>query len=145
MSGDGRIHNSQVLTCDSMVKLGHARDGSVVGVAGTAGSVQLILRWFADGEPTDELPMDRPSGAGEDTSFDALILRPDGRIERMDSDFAPFPQDCPAAIGAGALAALTAMHCGRSPEQAILLASRLVLTVGGKITTKRPKQRKPRG
>lgn len=143
MAGDGRLHIADLLQTDQAVKIGHAKDGSVVGVAGEAGGIAKVLKWFADGEVADCLPELR-AGANEESAFEALILRPDGSGWRMDDTFGPTRIDLPCAIGSGGPIATAAMHCGRTPEQAVVLAARLVLTVGGKITTLRPsKPRKP--
>lgn len=141
MAGDGRALIGQLITTDARVKIMHASDGSVVGVAGEASAGALVREWFAKGEDLTSIPTVKP---GEDpgTPFEALILRPDGRVEFMDWNFTAVEHEVPAAIGSGREVAIGLMLAGKTPAEAVAIVARRVATVGGVITKLKPK-RKP--
>lgn len=56
-----------------------------------------------------------------------------GEIYEVGADFAVTPIEEFASIGSGSRIALTAMHLGKSPKQAVEIASELDLFTGGKI------------
>lgn len=56
-----------------------------------------------------------------------------GRIYSIGADFAVSPVDDFASIGSGSPYALTAMHLGKSPKQAVEIATALDLYTGGTV------------
>lgn len=138
MTADGRVCTGALIVSDEADKIFHAADGSVVGVAGDMSTVALIKRWFDDGEEWDCHPAVKRQDP-DDTAFDALVLRPDGRVQFMSEHFTFVPYAVPAAIGSGSEIARAAMMCGKTPAEAVELAARCITTVGGKIRTLAPK------
>ena len=90
-------------------------NGSLVGVAGDVSYTNQWMEWFAAG---------CPDGAGSlgKKSFCALVLSPKGLFY--------YPDRCKPdtilndfyGIGAGAMAAATAMHLGKTPTEAVEIA-----------------------
>lgn len=106
--------------------------GGIVGIAGERTINELVHRWFADGEDPDKLP-DVGKSANDETLFDALILRPDGRVEFMDERFVTVSRAVPAVVGSGGEIALGLLLAGWSPGDAVAEVAKRVSTVGGRI------------
>lgn len=133
MAGDGLITGGALIIGTKGIKVRRLPDGTLVGLAGQWAGCELTFKWFEDGEKPDHIP-DLPRGKDDDTALEALILRPDGRVQLMDDLFAPYQIDAPAAIGAGSEVALGLMLAGKTPVEAVSEVSARITTVGGKIT-----------
>lgn len=101
----------------------------IIATAGEASSGMVFHDWYGSGKPIPELFLH----LGGD--FTCLVLRPDGlfefdvycRPEKIEEDI--------YAIGSGAMAALAAMHCGKSALEAVRIAARIDLYTGGRIVS----------
>lgn len=137
MAADGLACVGHLITTESRVKLVRCPDGSVVGVAGDATGGALMREWFSKGEDRACLPVIKP-GDEAGTPVEALILRPDGRVEFMDWNFTAVEHDRPAAIGSGREIAIGLMLAGVTPGEAVAGAARRVASVGGKVIEWKP-------
>jgi hypothetical protein len=138
MAADGRSCIEALITSEDTVKLAKGTDGSVIGCAGDRGACTLVREWFEKGADLARIP-DIPRSADGDTPFDALVLRPDGTVQALDSYFSFMPRPAPAAIGSGGQIALGAMLAGKNPKQAVKIAASRVTSVGGTIHELKPK------
>jgi hypothetical protein len=132
MAADSRSCVGDLITTDSADKLVKGTDGAVLGCAGDRASCILVREWFEKGADLATIPK-LPAAAEDGGPFDALILRPDGSVEGLDRLFTFMPRSAPAAIGTGGQIALGAMLAGKSPVQAVRLASEHVTSVGGHV------------
>lgn len=142
MAADSRTTQGDLITCERTPKLFRAPDGSVVGCAGARPACQLVHEWFAAGGDLANVPTLHEIADDPGSPFEALVLRPDGTVQRLDWDWCFTTDDVPAAIGSGAQVAIGAMLKGANPEQAVRLAARRVATVGGPVHTLRRSRRK---
>lgn len=140
MSADSRSCTGDLITTDEAEKLVVGKDGSIMGVAGDRGACVLVREWFEKGADMGTIPKLHP-GSEPGGPFDALVLRPDGRVESLDHHFAFMPRSAPAAIGTGGEIAVGAMRAGKSPAEAVSIAAECVASVGGEIRTERPKKK----
>jgi ATP-dependent protease HslVU (ClpYQ) peptidase subunit len=139
MAGDGRALIGQLITTEERVKIIHAKDGSVVGVAGDSTAGQLVREWFANGADNACIPVIKP-GEEPGTPFEAIVLRHDGRVEYLDWNFTLTEQAVPCAIGSGREVAVGAMLAGKTPEQALELVKERVASVGGTVLVLEPRK-----
>lgn len=101
----------------------------VIATAGEASSGMVFHDWYGSGKPIPDVFLH----LGGD--FTCLVLRPDGlfeydvycRAEKIEEDI--------YAVGSGAMAALAAMHCGKSALEAVRIAARIDLYTGGRIVS----------
>lgn len=99
----------------------------IIATAGESGPGMLFVDWYASGKP------EPPDLA--DTEFDVLILRPDG-LFKADQHCQPVKVLEPyTAIGTGRKHALTAMDCGLSAFEAVMMAARRDPYTGGGIVS----------
>jgi ATP-dependent protease HslVU (ClpYQ) peptidase subunit len=109
----------------------------VIATAGESSPGMVFYDWYGTGKPVPELFLH----LGGD--FTCLVLRPDGlfefdvycRAERIEEEF--------YAVGSGAMAALAAMHCGKSALEAVRIAARLDPYTGGRIISESIKRKSP--
>lgn len=130
MAGDGRVTCGSTIIAEDFQKVRHLPDGSVVGFAGDVRDMCLAFDWLERGAPFDVIPKFSPK-ATEGDGFDAMILRPDGRLEWVDSMCVFVPYTPPFALGIGADIAMACMQLGYSPIEAVARASHLNVKVGG--------------
>ena len=130
ISGDGLITGNGAIHDDQCQKVFHLRDGSVVGMSGEPFLHQSALN-FLNGD-AGELDLG--------TNFEALILKPDGKLFCMDGMGRTYPQSIPSATGSGFQFALAVMKMGRTAKEAVELAEQLDPSTGGAITTLSPQQ-----
>ena len=129
-----------VMAADSAVITGHqtrvARvrkvhrcpDGTLIGGAGAAWAIQAVWAWFDKGEPEDERPEFETE---EEELLNLLIVRPDGRVTRMDDTRGEYQVEGEYhALGAGDEGALCAMAAGASAVEAIEIVARFNLYTG---------------
>ena len=101
----------------------------IIATAGHSSSGMVFHDWYGSGKPIPDVLIHH----GGD--FLCLVLRPDGlyeydlycRGERIEEEF--------YAIGSGAMAALAAMHCGKSAVDAVRIAARIDTYTGGRIVS----------
>lgn len=110
----------------------------IIATAGEASSGMVFHDWYGSGKSIPEVFLH----LGGD--FTCLVLRPEGlfefdvycRPERIEEDF--------YAVGSGAMAALAAMHCGKSALEAVRIAARLDPFTGGRIVSETLAPRRPK-
>jgi hypothetical protein len=82
-----------------------------------------------------------PPVSSDDNAFGALIALPDGTVLRMAGSPELFPIDATEPISMGETCAasfcLGAMHAGLSAEQAVRLALRYCIWIGGDVQVER--------
>jgi hypothetical protein len=141
MAGDGRVTAGSSLMADDFAKVRRMKDGSVVGMCGDLRDIELAFDWLAKGASFDVIPkfVGKP-GDGEN-GFEALVLRPDGKVEVFDQACVFVPYSPPYAIGCGADVALTCLTLGMTPRQAVEHTATLNVKVGGKTTCLKPKRK----
>jgi hypothetical protein len=101
----------------------------IIATAGESSPGMVFVDWYGSGKPIPDLFLH----IGGD--FTCLVLTPRGllefdvycRGELVESEF--------YAIGSGAMAALAAMHCGKSAVEAVRVAARIDPYTGGRIVT----------
>lgn len=141
MAGDGRMCSGDVIVNDETEKVFHAKDGSAVGCAGDAAIIELVRKWFEDGEDVSLVPRIDVT-ADDPDPVSVLILRPDGRVQWMNHRFAPVAYATPAAIGSGSDVALGLLRAGWAPTLVVEAVADVVTSVGGKVREIAPEARK---
>lgn len=126
MSADGLVTREGMIVALDRVKLYRAKDGAILGVAGTSGFEAALLEWWEAGAE-GAFPHGKEANA--------LILKPDGSCVFIGDCGFPTEQSLPTAIGSGCEYALGAMDAGADAEQAVIIAAYRNPTTGGKVTT----------
>lgn len=144
-------HRDHGLAADTMIvgdfkaffhKLRRMKGGRSVGFAGDPTYALSLVRWIENGAVLAELPT---FPENEDTGFELLIVAADGSITWWNEAGVPLEVNEPFyAIGTGAQAALTAMHLGKTPAQAVRLAMKVDEKTGLGVETLGMKKRKKR-
>jgi ATP-dependent protease HslVU (ClpYQ) peptidase subunit len=127
MAGDGLVASGHAVSSMSAVKIIRLEDGSLVGFSGDCASVELAKAWFIDGENSKDKPT-------LDSDFSALVLRKTGKVFWFGEKLYGVEYEAPAAIGSGCEIAIGAMEAGLAPAQAVKVAAKRMISVGGKIT-----------
>lgn len=120
--------NLTSIACDSLISDGTSSfktstkiyrvRGGVAGYAGTVSACLKLIAWL-------QKPNSRKPVFDDDVIATAIILKKDG-IWYCDTDLVLMKVEEPFyAIGTGADATRGAMHCGRSPAQAVEIACRI--------------------
>lgn len=101
-------------------KLHRLKGGVLFAGAGNLVHITKVQRWAAGGFKPDDLP-----DFGEDSpDFEALIVLADGTVYVLDDgmELLPFTDEF-IALGSGSSYALAALHCGKSPAEAVEVAA----------------------
>jgi hypothetical protein len=101
----------------------------VIATAGESSPGMVFYDWYGSGKPIPDMFLH----IGGD--FTCLVLTPKGlyefdvycRGELIEEEF--------YAVGSGSMAALAAMHCGKSALEAVRIAARIDPFTGGRIIT----------
>ena len=102
-------------------KVRQMADGGLLGGAGNWAHICKVQRW-AEAGFTDKT---RPDFGGDGAEFECLIVKGDGTIYLLDDQMELMPfSDGNFAIGSGGDYALAAMDCGKSPADAVRVASK---------------------
>lgn len=138
MASDGRVTEDSSIFTDSLLKIHRLKDGSLLGTAGDADDRSLRdLLNKSKKEPTPK----QLTSLG--IKFDAILVRPDGRIICFSCDREKEEdrwltsifemKERFVAIGSGKEYATGAMDRGASPEQAVRTAIKYSSGCGGKV------------
>ena len=101
-------------------KVSKLNDGSVFGLAGSPFDIDYFKQWYNDGQEPNTLSLEGDS--------EAIHLAPDGTITIYNERGKSFkPDDRFQAIGSGAQFALAAMYAGKTPAEAVEIATWLDL------------------
>lgn len=117
------------------VKL-HRRQGWLYGFAGRLSACSRVVELLSmsDEHIFSVIEECRQMELFEESEL--LLLSPQGTLFHVE-DGIPIPVPDPfTAIGTGSGAALAAMHCGRSPKEAVKIASKVDPFTGGRIVTR---------
>lgn len=104
----------------------HRTKHGIIGAAGHWAECNAFIQWFAKGDENAKPPnMDEVS---------VLLLTNSGKILCYDGYHIPYElKDKYAAIGSGEYAAMAAMYCGKTPKEAVKIASLVDSLTGGPI------------
>ena len=110
----------------------------IIATAGESSPGMVFVDWYGSGKPVPDLFLH----LGGD--FLCLVLSPSGlfeydvycRGEPIEEEF--------YAVGSGSMAALAAMHCGKSAIEAVRVASRIDSFTGGRIVYEALNKETPR-
>jgi hypothetical protein len=113
MAADSRTSDSctYFTTTDKIVRLGDA----LVGCCGNLDSIAKFLDWY---QKRGDIP------DFDDDDFEAIVLKKDGMFLYANSCRERRIKDKYFATGSGGMAALAAMHCGKTPAEAVRVAIR---------------------
>lgn len=125
IAGDGQGTAGSVAVITNAQKVFRVSDGRIAGLCGDAARFNEMIHFLETGE--------RPEGDLKDTTS-ALILHPDGTLERCEDFCSPFPGDAPAAMGSGSEIALGVMLAGGNAVSAVTIAATRDIYTGGSIT-----------
>jgi len=111
----------------------------IIATAGESSPGMVFVDWYGSGKPPPDIFMH----LGGD--FLCLVLSPEGlfeydvycRGEPIEEEF--------YAVGSGSMAALAAMHCGKSAVDAVRIAARIDSFTGGRVVSEALHKEKPRG
>ena len=124
MASDRRVSGAPMHDVPKLFRIG----GSIIGVCGDYAQALRFLEWRRN-------PDARPTFTGE-PNFQALELTADGKILWWGVEMIPIQVSKPFyAIGSGSEYAIGAMSAGRSPKQAVKIASQWDSATGGEIQT----------
>lgn len=101
-------------------KVHRIKGGALFAGAGTLTHILKVQRWAEGGFKPDDLP----DFGEESPDFEVLIVFADGSARVLDEgmELLPFTDDY-IALGTGSSYALAAMHCGKSPAEAVEVAA----------------------
>jgi ATP-dependent protease HslVU (ClpYQ) peptidase subunit len=126
------------IVCDSQVTHGQTTyhtskvesyRGALIGVAGPNEQLGQFLRWYKGGRKPGKTPLIT------DPEFDVIVLDKNG-LHIYTSSFVPDNISDPHyAIGSGSYAALAAMLCGKSAEEAVAIACQIDSNTGPPVQT----------
>jgi len=125
MAADSRINTSDLhYRADKVFRVGNA----IAGGCGETALVEAWVEWLRDGSRGRKPNMER------DADFAGLYLDSSG-LYHVDWSCRLTPVNDPFfAIGSGAMAALAAMHCGKSPVEAVTVACMVDVNSGLPVT-----------
>lgn len=121
IASDSRSTCGDIISGSRTKKLHKLRDGSIIGAAGEMTQIYRAIQAIEDGK-------------NHRGNYTFLRLFPDGTLLKYEGCCSPIPEEAPAAIGSGWLAALTAMDCGASPKEAVKAAMKRDVYTGGRVT-----------
>lgn len=129
MAADSRTSDDCVyFTCDSKITR-HGKD--IIGCCGNLDSIAKFLAWY-------ETKGDAPEFEGDD--FEAIVLRHEGLFFYSNSTRCKRITDPFFAVGSGAMGALAALHCGKSPKAAVETAIKCDKNSGPPVIVERLKR-----
>ena len=98
-----------------------AQDGGLIGSSGKLGDIMKVQRW-AEAGFSDKT---QPDFGDEQGDFECLVVLGNGDVLMLDEEMElmPFTDDF-IAVGSGGPYAIAAMDCGKTPEEAVHVASR---------------------
>lgn len=126
MAADGLVTAGNTITDSSFVKLSRMKDGTIVGISGSAYDSAAFIDWYVSAEPDKKPPLTE--------DFIALVLKPDGNVLSFNQMCHWMPERVPCAVGSGMDFALAAMDCGKTPMEAVNIACNRDSSSGGVIT-----------
>jgi ATP-dependent protease HslVU (ClpYQ) peptidase subunit len=125
MAGDGQRNHLGTITSSTAEKIRRLSDGRIVGTSGDVSFGDSFVAWLDKGG-------DQPKYEG-DAGFAALILQPNGELLIGGQDCKMSVIEKPYAIGSGMDLAIGAMDAGKSPLEAVIIASNRDPHTGGAI------------
>ncbi len=100
-------------------KVQRLKCGGLIGGSGNWAHLMKVRRWAEAGFPAD----DQPDFGADEGEFECLIVKGDGRVYLLDDEMELMPfTDEFIAVGSGGCYAVAAMHCGRTPAEAVEVA-----------------------
>ena len=100
-------------------KVKRLKDGGLIGSSGKLADILKIQRWADSGFADDDKPE-----FGEDGEFECLVVTGAGAVYLLDEEMELMPFHDPfIAVGTGGPYAMAAMHCGKSPAEAVEVAA----------------------
>jgi ATP-dependent protease HslVU (ClpYQ) peptidase subunit len=121
MAADGQTTCENRAVNFTTKKIHRLKDGRIVGYCGDSGDDGLFIEWLEKG------------GKKPKTNSTFIVLDPDGPPRIYFHDLTSTEITPPYSIGTGSAFALAAMDCGKSPEEAVTLASMRDIYTGGVI------------
>lgn len=114
----------------TVTKIHRWKDG-ICGISGCMETGMRLITWLQDGADPEQFPMIEEEYSGE-----FLVIYNDGRVAYYERSATPLWFDNTFhAIGCGKDYALTAMHLGKTAEEAVAIASDLNIYCGNGIDT----------
>lgn len=106
-------------------------NGTIYALTGDYACFNPAIKWHRDGADPGKQPPGHPA---RDGGWSLIVIGEDGRLVKY-SDKLPYaePFPYPATFGIDADYAMAAMHCGKSPREAVELAAKLGVYTGGEI------------
>lgn len=131
MAADSMAFTGSLRMPASRPKVHRRDDGALIGLAGNTGNCDAAREWFLAGEGDQHPPL-KPD---EDGALAMLILRPDGRAYRANDGFRLYEIPPIYAIGyeTSATLAMGAMYAGATAREAVALAIKHTVWVGGEV------------
>ncbi len=119
-------------------KVFRVSDGGLVCGAGNQQALFACFRFIDKGGSGGEVPYVPQQDPCSDNSFTVLHLRPDRSLMLYGDYFEPTPVlDDVHAIGSGGDVVRTALHLGKTPEEAMELACELDFNTGPPVVVER--------
>jgi ATP-dependent protease HslVU (ClpYQ) peptidase subunit len=130
LASDSRLVSGYIcnVTTPKFYKVG----STYVAFCGDAESELVYFRWFKD----QTKPKPSPDNLKE---FEAMIIRPNGKVYQSASLCQFVEVGKPYAIGSGGSYAMGAMLAGATAKEAVKIAMKLDVDTGGKIKSMRVK------
>lgn len=117
MAADTSVWHGDV-TRGKATKVVRLPDGSLMGAAGWKDIIAPAIEWASAGFPAHARPAE-----ARDEQFDSIILKPDGSLWCMGSNFRQWRSESPIeVVGAHSEFLYGAMLAGASAEEAVRLA-----------------------
>lgn len=105
-------------------------EDELIGICGAMSLGNLLRNWYLNGAAPDMFP---ESGIDDDTT-EMVVIKADGKVWMYSGSSTPFEiEDKLCAFGAGNEAALAALYCGATAEQAVKITSMINITCGNGI------------
>lgn len=125
LAADRQVTSPEDLIVGEVTKIQNI-GGWLAGGSGFSSDLTSFFQWILD-----DMPKEKPDLSDD---FEGLLISPDGKVRRYGKDLVDARTVAPYhAIGGGDGVALGAMAAGKTAEQAVKIASKLVLGCGGGI------------
>ena len=131
MAADRMVWQGDLRIANGATKINRLPDGSLVGCCGSRPVIAEVMAWLNGGE--------KPARELKDGDFGALIVRPCGRVERLEDEMLIYPA-CPAdfyTMGSHGELLFGAMAAGASAPEAVRIAIRFGQYAGGDVQVER--------
>ena len=105
------------------------RGNRIFALSGASAMLPALIKWVDEGADVARVP----AGIGPEVMWSLLVIEKTGVCAYVSKCPYASPMSYPISIGSGADYAMGAMHAGKTPREAVEIASKLDVWTGGDI------------